>query len=146
MNVLSDNRVQIIVRATKEEKEKLKELAKSKKKSMNQLILDSMINIDNDSTDDSSNNIKDSSVDSTIINVFKDQLESKDKQIDKLQNLLDQQQQLSLQTNKHIEQLQFQLSNETTEHSTNNSLINDNFENTSEDFEKKGFLSRFFKK
>ena len=63
---------------------------------MNQLILDSMINIDNDSTDDSSNNIKNSSVDSTIINVFKDQLESKDKQIDKLQNLLDQQQQLSL--------------------------------------------------
>ncbi len=143
---LSDNRVQIIVRATKEEKEKLKELAKSKKKSMNQLILDSMINIDNDSTDDSSNNIKNSSVDSTIINVFKDQLESKDKQIDKLQNLLDQQQQLSLQTNKHIEQLQFQLSNETTEHSTNNSLINDNFEKTSEDFSKKGFLSRFFKK
>ena len=105
-----------------------------------------MINIDNDSTDDSSNNIKNSSVDSTIINVFKDQLESKDKQIDKLQNLLDQQQQLSLQTNKHIEQLQFQLSNETTEHSTNNSLINDNFEKTSEDFSKKGFLSRFFKK
>ena len=143
---LSDNRVQIIVRATKEEKEKLKELAKSKKKSMNQLILDSVINIDNDSTDDSAENIKDSSVDSTIINVFKDQLESKDKQIDKLQNLLDQQQQLSLQTNKHIEQLQFQLSNETTEHSTNNSLINDNFEKTSEDFSKKGFLSRFFKK
>lgn len=139
---LSDNRVQIIVRATKEEKEKLKEIAKSKKKSMNQLILDSVINIDNDSAE----NIKDSSVDSTIINVFKDQLESKDKQIDKLQNLLDQQQQLSLQTNKHIEQLQFQLSNETTEHSTNNPLINDNFENTSEDFQKKGFLSRFFKK
>lgn len=143
---LSDNRVQIIVRATKEEKEKLKEIAKSKKKSMNQLILDSVINIDNDSTDDSAENIKDSSVDSTIINVFKDQLESKDKQIDKLQNLLDQQQQLSLQTNKHIEQLQFQLSNETIEHSTNNPLINDNFENTSEDFQKKGFLSRFFKK
>lgn len=143
---LSDNRVQIIVRATKEEKEKLKEIAKSKKKSMNQLILDSVINIDNDSTDDSAENIKDSSVDSTIINVFKDQLESKDKQIDKLQNLLDQQQQLSLQTNKHIEKLQFQLSNETTEHSTNNPLINDNFENTSEDFQKKGFLSRFFKK
>ncbi|MCZ4415916.1 DUF536 domain-containing protein [Enterococcus lactis] len=131
---------------TKEEKEKLKEIAKSKKKSMNQLILDSVINIDNDSTDDSAENIKDSSVDSTIINVFKDQLESKDKQIDKLQNLLDQQQQLSLQTNKHIEQLQFQLSNETTEHSTNNPLISDNFENTSEDFQKKGFLSRFFKK
>ena len=143
---LSDNRVQIIVRATKEEKEKLKEIAKSKKKSMNQLILDSVINIDNDSTDDSAENIKDSSVDSTIINVFKDQLESKDKQIDKLQNLLDQQQQLSLQTNKHIEQLQFQLSNETTEHSSNNPLINDNFENTSEGFQKKGFLSRFFKK
>ncbi|KRM56634.1 orf-6 [Secundilactobacillus malefermentans DSM 5705 = KCTC 3548] len=70
------------------------------------------------------------------------QLAEKDKQIQTMQKLLDQQQQLSLQTNKHIEQLQLQLSNETTEDSafsTSNPLVND-------DFEKKGFLSRFFKK
>jgi len=77
------------------------------------------------------------------------QLAEKDKQIQTMQKLLDQQQQLSLQTNKHIEQLQLQLSNETTEDSTcstSNPLVNDNFEDITDDFEKKGFLSRFFKK
>jgi len=77
------------------------------------------------------------------------QLAEKDKQIQTMQKLLDQQQQLSLQTNKHIEQLQLQLSNETTEdsiRSTSNPLFNDNFEDITDDFEKKGFLSRLFKK
>lgn len=77
------------------------------------------------------------------------QLAEKDKQIQTMQKLLNQQQQLSLQTNKHIEQLQLQLSNETTEdstRSTSNPLVNDNFEDITDDFEKKGFLSRFFKK
>ena len=40
-----------------------------------------------------------------------------------MQKLLDQQQQLSLQTNKHIEQLQLQLSNETTEDSIMFNLV-----------------------
>lgn len=77
------------------------------------------------------------------------QLAEKDKQIQTMQKLLDQQQQLSLQTNKHIEQLQLQLSNETTEdsiRSTSNPLFNDNFEDITDNFEKKGFLSRLFKK
>lgn len=62
-------------------------------------------------------------------------------QIKTIQKLLDQQQQLSLQTNKYIEQLQLQLSNETTEdsiRSTSNPLFNDNFEDITDDFEKKG--------
>ena len=126
MKILSDDRVQIIVRTTVEEKEKIKEIAKSRKKSMNQLIIDSV-------------------VDSTIIDVFKEQLENKDKQIDKLQNLLDQQQQLSLQSNKQIEQLQLQLSNETEidlEH--RNKVVNE--KDTSEANEKKSFFNRIFKK
>lgn len=149
---MSDNRVQIIVRTTIEEKEKIKEIAKSKNKSMNQLILDSVIDSDDDSTidstDDSTESVKDSSFDKTIITVFKDQLENKDKQIDKLQKLLDQQQQLSLQANKHIEKLQLQLSNEAVEdmtRSASNNLVHDSVENITEVNEKKGFFGRLFK-
>lgn len=76
------------------------------------------------------------------------QLAEKDKQIQTMQKLLDQQQQLSLQTNKQIETLQLQLSNESAEdliRSTNNSLFNDENEN-SELVENKSFFSRIFKK
>ena len=143
MNILSDDRVQIIVRTTVEEREKIKKIAKSKKKSMNQLIIDSVIDISKDSSDSTI----DSSTDITIIEVFKAQLENKDKQIDKLQNLLDQQQQLSLQSNKQIEQLQLQLSNETEidlENSNRNKVVNE--KDSSEVNEKKGFFNRIFKK
>jgi uncharacterized protein (DUF1778 family) len=143
VNILSDDRVQIIVRTTVEEREKIKKIAKEKKKSMNQLIIDSVV----DSTNDSSDSTTDSTTDSTIIDVFKDQLENKDKQIDKLQNLLDQQQQLSLQSNKQIEQLQLQLSYEIEEDSNrsfNNQVVNE--EDSSDVTEKKGFFSRMFKK
>lgn len=146
VNILSDDRVQIIVRTTVEEREKIKKIAKSKKKSMNQLIIDSVIDISKDSSDSSDSNI-DSSTDITIIEVFKAQLENKDKQIDKLQNLLDQQQQLSLQSNKQIEQLQLQLSNETEidlENSNRNKVVNE--KDSSEVNEKKGFFNRIFKK
>lgn len=50
-----------------------------------------------------------------------------------MQKLLDQQQQLSLQSNKQIEKLQLQLSNESVEdliHSTSNQLVNDKDENS----------------
>ena len=143
VNILSDDRVQIIVRTTVEEREKIKKIAKSKKKSMNQLIIDSVIDISKDSSDSTI----DSSTDITIIEVFKAQLENKDKQIDKLQNLLDQQQQLSLQSNKQIEQLQLQLSNETEidlENSNRNKVVNE--KDSSEVNEKKGFFNRIFKK
>nr|WP_258556720.1 DUF536 domain-containing protein [Arthrobacter sp.] len=143
MNILSDDRVQIIVRTTVEEREKIKKIAKSKKKSMNQLIIDSVIDISKDSSDSTI----DSSTDITIIEVFKAQLENKDKQIDKLQNLLDQQQQLSLQSNKQIEQLQLQLSNETEidlENPNRNKVVNE--KDSSEVNEKKSFFNRIFKK
>nr|QJS06524.1 hypothetical protein [Arthrobacter sp.] len=140
---MSDDRVQIIVRTTVEEREKIKKIAKSKKKSMNQLIIDSVIDISKDSSDSTI----DSSTDITIIEVFKAQLENKDKQIDKLQNLLDQQQQLSLQSNKQIEQLQLQLSNETEidlENPNRNKVVNE--KDSSEVNEKKSFFNRIFKK
>lgn len=137
---MSNNRVQIIVRTTTEEKEKIKEIAKLKNKSMNQLIIDSVI----DSAKDSEN---DTVEDRSVIEIFNSQLENKDKQIDKLQNLLDQQQQLSLQSNKQMEQLQLQLSNEIAEdltRSVSNQLVND--EDVREMTEKKGFFSKIFKK
>ncbi|MGX7395608.1 DUF536 domain-containing protein [Carnobacterium mobile] len=141
---MSNNRVQIIVRTTTEEKEKIKEIAKLKNKSMNQLIIDSVIDSANDSAKDSEN---DTVEDRSVIAIFNSQLENKDKQIDKLQNLLDQQQQLSLQSNKQMEQLQLQLSNETAEdltRSVSNQLVND--EDVRETTEKKGFFSKIFKK
>ena len=76
------------------------------------------------------------------------QLAEKDKQLQTMQKLLDQQQQLSLQTNKQIEKLQLQLSNESAEdliRSTNNPLVNDENEN-SEVVENKSFFSRIFKR
>ena len=77
------------------------------------------------------------------------QLAEKDKQIQTMQKLLDQQQQLSLQSNKQIEKLQLQLSNESVEdliHSTSNQLVNDKNENSETVAENKSFFSRIFKK
>ena len=77
------------------------------------------------------------------------QLSEKDKQIQTMQKLLDQQQQLSLQSNKQIEKLQLQLSNESVEdliHSTSNQLVNDKDENSETVSANKSFFSRIFKK
>ena len=77
------------------------------------------------------------------------QLAEKDKQIQTMQKLLDQQQQLSLQSNKQIEKLQLQLSNESVEdliHSTSNQLVNDKDENSETFSANKRFFSRIFKK
>ena len=77
------------------------------------------------------------------------QLSEKDKQIQTMQKLLDQQQQLSLQSNKQIEKLQLQLSNESVEdliHSTSNQLVNDKAKNSETVGSNKSFFSRIFKK
>ena len=66
-----------------------------------------------------------------------------------MQKLLDQQQQLSLQSNKQIEKLQLQLSNESVEdliHSTSNQLVNDKAKNSETVGSNKSFFSRIFKK
>ena len=75
------------------------------------------------------------------------QIAEKDKQIQTMQKLLDQQQQLSLQTNKQIEQLQLQLSNETEKDFTrSNSNKLSHVKDSNEVVEKKSFFSRIFKK
>ena len=81
--------------------------------------------------------------------ILNEQLKIKDKQIQTMQKLLDQQQQLSLQSNKQIEKLQLQLSNESVEdliHSTSNQLVNDKDENSETFSANKSFFSRIFKK
>mgnify|MGYP001374534368 CR=1 FL=1 len=117
--------MQIIIRTTDAERDQLKKMAQEKDTSMNQFILDAIF----DSTSDSSDNINDSKSDSMIIEILEGQLAKKDEQIEKMQKLLDQQQQLTLQTNQQIQYLQLE-------------------EKKAEDFQekkdKKGFFSHWF--
>lgn len=110
--------MQIVVRTTDKERDQVKKMAQEKDVSMNQFILDAIF----DSKDDSIN-------DSTIIEILERQLAKKDEQIEQMQKLLDQQQQLTLQTNQQIQHLQLE-------------------EKKAEDFQekenKKGFFSRWF--
>lgn len=112
MILLSEKRVQIIVRATQKEKDKIKQKAKDNDISMNQLIISSVINT-GDSADDitgDSNDINnDSKPNGSVIEILKAQLDNKDKQIDKLHTLLDQQQQLSLSDKREKETLKIEL-------------------------------------
>lgn len=109
---MSEKRVQIIVRATQKEKDKIKQKAKDNDISMNQLIISSVINT-GDSADDitgDSNDINnDSKPNGSVIEILKAQLDNKDKQIDKLHTLLDQQQQLSLSDKREKETLKIEL-------------------------------------
>ena len=80
-----------------------------------------------------------------------EQLDQKDKQLHQFQTLLDQQQRLTLQTNKQLEQLQI----ETTKNKEDNSNPKDSYVSnaatedkteTEPPQAKKGFFSRLFKK
>lgn len=101
---------------------------------------------ENNSTNDkkTTNNYEFEKILNEQLKVKDKQLAEKDKQIQTMQKLLDQQQQLSLQTNKQINQLQLQLSNE-TENDWTGSTSNQ-VDNINEMVEKKGFFSRLFKK
>ena len=88
--------MQIIIRTTDDEKEQIKIMAQEKNVSMNQFIIDAIFNSKEDSTSDSNN----SKSDIKMIEILEGQLAKKDEQIDKVQTLLDQQQQLTLQTNQ----------------------------------------------
>lgn len=85
--------MQIIIRTTDDEKEQIKIMAQEKNVSMNQFIIDAIFNSKEDSTSDNKSDIK-------MIEILEGQLAKKDEQIDKVQALLDQQQQLTLQTNQ----------------------------------------------
>ena len=78
-----------------------------------------------------------------------EQLDQKDKQLHQFQTLLDQQQRLTLQTNKQLEQLQI----ETTKNKEDNSNPKDSYvsnaateDKTEPPQVKKGFFSRLFNK
>lgn len=118
--------MQIIIRTTDTERDQVKKMAQEKDVSMNQFILDAIFDSKDDSTSDSS--------DSRMIEILEGQLAKKDEQIEQMQKLLDQQQQLTLQTNQQIQYLQLEENKET--------------EKKAEAFEekeaKKGFFSRWF--
>lgn len=129
--------MQIIIRTTDTERDQVKKMAQEKDVSMNQFILDAIFDSKDDSTSDSSDSISDSSdsiSDSRMIEILEGQLAKKDEQIEQMQKLLDQQQQLTLQTNQQIQYLQLEENKET--------------EKKAEAFEekeaKKGFFSRWF--
>jgi predicted HicB family RNase H-like nuclease len=123
---LTGNRVQIIIRTTDTERDQVKKLAQEKDVSMNQFILDAIF----DSTSDSSN----SKSDIKMIEILEGQLAKKDEQIEQMQKLLDQQQQLTLQTNQQIQHLQLEETKETEK----------KLEAFEEKEAKKGFFSRWF--
>ena len=124
---MTDNRVQIIIRTTDDEREQIKIMAQEKNVSMNQFIIDAIFNSKEDSTSDSKSDIK-------MIEILEGQLAKKDEQIDKMQTLLDQQQQLTLQTNQQIQHLQLEETKETEK----------KLEAFEEKEAKKGFFSRWF--
>jgi len=124
---LTENRVQIIIRVTDDEREQIKKMAQGKNASMNQFIIDAIFD---DSTSDSS----DINSDIKMIEILEEQLVKKDEQIEKMQTLLDQQQQLTLQTNQQIQHLQLEETKETEK----------KLEAFEEKEAKKGFFSRWF--
>ena len=124
---MTDNRVQIIIRTTDDEREQIKIMAQEKNVSMNQFIIDAIFDSKEDSTSDSKSDIK-------MIEILEGQLAKKDEQIEQMQKLLDQQQQLTLQTNQQIQHLQLEETKETEK----------KLEAFEEKEAKKGFFSRWF--
>ena len=104
--------MQIIIRTTDDEREQIKIMAQEKNVSMNQFIIDAIFDSKEDSTsdskEDSTSDSKDSKSDIKMIEILEGQLAKKDEQIEKMQKLLDQQQQLTLQTNQQIQHLQLE--------------------------------------
>ena len=125
---------------------------------MTPTIIDLIRNIEEVSTEETTNDNHMVVIMETRINELKEvqkklyeQLDQKDKQLDRFQTLLDQQQRLTLQTNKQIEQLQL----ESTKDIEANTSQNDQYVSNSAIEEKidihtsqvkKGFFSRLFNK
>ena len=105
----NDEKVQVVLRLLESEREELKQRASDADKSMNQYILDSIFDSDDDNTNDSKRDNSDSEKDKFDSEFLLKQIEIKDTQIKDLQRLLDQQQQLSLADKKEKEQLKLAL-------------------------------------
>lgn len=105
----NDEKVQVVLRLLESEREELKQRAADADKSMNQYILDSIFDSDDDNTSDSEKDNKDSKKDKFDSKFLLNQIDIKDAQIKDLQRLLDQQQQLSLADKQEKEQLKLAL-------------------------------------
>lgn len=121
-------------------------MAQKKESSMNQFILDAIFA----SKDDSTNASSASTNDNKMIELLEGQLDKKDEQLKKMQTLLDQQQQLTLQSNRQIEQLQLAFSQESDESTETkadkppSSVPDKKQSEHAEPKQKKGFFSRLF--
>lgn len=88
----------------------------------------------------------------SIIKNYQDQIKEKDQQLSELHNLLNQQQQLTLQSNQHIQQLQLELSKDNEDNSSQSETEHSSFTDNEVEAEqnkkeaKKGFFSRLFNK
>lgn len=120
-----DVQKQILIRISEDYHSNIKDIAEQKGISMNKWIVDILVE-NLDSKDD----IDKDEDDSEIIEVFKTQLQEKDDQIKQLHGLLNQQQQLSLITQKEKESLMLE--------------IND-IEENEENEENRPFWRRWFK-
>lgn len=110
---MAEDKKQVNIRCTVEEKTMLEELANESNKSVKQYTIDLWTeeyerrqvekdsnDKNNDSKSDSNKESNDSKADSTVISVLTSQLERKDEQIQTLQRLIDQEQQLNLAKQK----------------------------------------------
>lgn len=114
---MSKERVQIIIRVMPDEKETIQQLAKEKDKSMNQFIVDRVLSEFEEKEEESNKQTEETesealnsmSTSGPVFALLRDQIHAKDKQINKLQVLIDQQQQLSLSDKKENERLRLNI-------------------------------------
>lgn len=118
---MSKDRVQIIIRVMPDEKDQIQAMAKDEDKSMNQFIVDRVLpepapekeNLEEEdgvSSSEVEEELDNSLIDPlSLFKLMKDQIKTKDKQIESLQVLLDQQQQLNLSDKKENERLRINI-------------------------------------
>lgn len=124
--MVADDRVQIVIRLTGKERELIKERARKADKSMNQFILDSVIDSGDSAIDIDVDSESDSNDTSFILNQIAqkdEQLKRKDDQLFEMQRLLSQQQELSLQDKKEKDQLRLELKEVTPPEYQNKNFI-----------------------
>lgn len=101
---MTDDYVQVNVRMTRTQRKELKKKAEKEETSMNQYIIDRTF----DRIDDRTNDRINETDDRTIIELLQQQLEIKDKRLDKFETLLLNQQQLTSQSNQKIKELEYE--------------------------------------
>ncbi len=101
---MTDDYVQVNVRMTRTQRKELKNKAEKEETSMNQYIIDRTF----DRIDDRTNDRINEADDRTIIELLQQQLEIKDKRLDKFETLLLNQQQLTSQSNQKIKELEYE--------------------------------------